>query len=176
VALAYAQLLGATGLPQVVPMLSALAMHIEPAVRSAAVAGLARIFDPEASRAVIHALNDPQPEVRRAAAHDIAWFGDASLVPLVLVRLQEEEDHEVAAALIGAVGELRDPAAVTVLVEIARGISGVFQRHPANVRLAALRALALIATPEARAAVESHLPDRRPDMRAAAQQALQETA
>lgn len=172
---AYAELLGATGSAEAVPMLSALAMHGEATVRSAAIAGLARIFDPAASRAVIHALNDSEPEVRRTAAHGIAWFGDASVLPLILVRLEQEEDHEVAAGLVGALGELRDPAAVAMLVEVSRGRSGVFRRHPTEVRVAAVRALGMIGTAEARAAVEAHLDDRRPDVRAAAHQALQQT-
>ena len=153
-------------------MLGAFAQHEDPAVRVTAVEGLVRIQDPEAVRVALTALRDAEPAVRTAAARGIAWLGDPSLVPILVARLQEEEDDGVMIALIATVGELRDSRAIDVLDAVADGVSGVFQRHPAPVRAAAIRALGVIGTDEARDIVAGYQEHRVREIRLAAQAAL----
>jgi HEAT repeat protein/PBS lyase HEAT-like repeat-containing protein len=169
---AWARLLAATGSPEAAMMLGAFAQHEDPTVRVAAVEGLMRIQDPEAVRVALTALRDGEPAVRSAAARGFAWLGDPSLVPILIARLQEEEHDEVMIALIASVGELRDSRAVDVLDAIADGVSGVFQRHPAPVRAAAIRALGVIGTDEARDIVAGYREHRVREIRLAAQAAL----
>jgi len=167
-----ALLLGATRLAAAAPPLTVLARNPDAAARAAAVAGLAQLEVPEAGRLVVGALRDRDPAVRIAAAHGIAWFGDASVVPNLLAHLTDEADVDVTCAIVATLGELRDARAVPNLVELARGVSGVFQRRPPAVRAAALRALAHIGTPEARAVVASFRDDRNGEIRRAVDEAL----
>ena len=169
---AWARLLAATGSPEAAMMLGAFAQHEDATVRVAAVEGLVRIQDPEAVRVALTALRDGEPLVRSAAARGFAWLGDPSLVPILIARLEEEEDDEVMIALIVSVGELRDERAIDVLDAIADGVSGVFQRHPAPVRAAAIRALGIIGTDEARDIVAGYREHRVREIRLAAQAAL----
>lgn len=168
-----AAMLGATRHPRAVPGLVALARHAEAAVRAAAIAGLARMESTEAERTVVGAMRDRDPLVRVAAARGLSWFADAGVVPIVLANLATEEDADVLKALAGALGELRDPRAVNPLAELARGISGVFQRHPPPVRAAAVRALGALGTDDALAHVASFRVDRTAEVRQAAEEALQ---
>jgi hypothetical protein len=170
---AYAALLGATQSTLAAPALADLARHAEGAVRAVALAGLARVGGPEASRLTAHALRDHDPAVRAEAARALALIGDHSTATLVLARLTEEAEETVVLSLVATLGDLRESRAVPVLADLVRGISGVFQRHPVTVRAAAIRALGAIGTPEARAAVEAHLEDRIPELRAAAHDARQ---
>jgi len=170
---AFAALLSATGSALAAPALADLTRHAEGAVRAVAIAGLARVGGPEAGRFTVHALRDGDPAVRAEAARALTWIGDHSTAPIVLARLKEETEEAVVLPLIATLGELREARAVPVLVELVRGISGVFQRHPVSVRAAAIRALGAIGTTEARAAVEAHKDDRIPELRAAAHDALQ---
>jgi HEAT repeat protein len=117
-------------------------------------------------------LRDTDAKVRAAAARGSALYGAASLTPVLLARLEEEEEPEAMIALIDAVGELGDARAAPVLAEIARGVSGLFRRHPVAVRVAALRALGRIGTPEAREAVAEFRHDRSEELRRAAHDAL----
>ena len=71
-----------------------------------------------------------------------------------------------------ALGALRETTAVPKLAELARPMSGVFQRRAAAVRLAAVHALAALATPEALGALVRYRDDAVPEIRAAALQTL----
>src|SRR5205085_4067589 len=122
---AQARLLGATRSRDVALVLGAFAVHADPTVREAAIEGLAHVDTPDAARFTIGALRDVDPRVRAAAARGIAWFGDASAAPIMVARLEDEPDDEVAVALIGALGELREPGAIAVLQALAEGVAGV---------------------------------------------------
>lgn len=171
-ALAHATLLAATRSARAAPLLGKLAHHADASVRAAAVSGLARLDVPDASRLVTGALRDGDPAVRAAAARGVTWFGDHTVGGIVLARLNEEQEETVAVYLIEALGALREMRAVGPLSDLARGVSGVFQRHPVAVRAAAIRALGALGTPEARAVVESHKGDRLSELREAALDAL----
>ncbi len=169
---AYATFLGAIESPAGLPALDGLAMHADAGVRAAALAALVRIGGPEANRQVIHALRDASPAVRIEAARGVTWMGDRSVTGIIMTRLKEETEEGVVVPLLAALGQLKEVRAVALLAELAKGVSGVFQRHPVAVRAAALRALGAIGTPEARAAVEGYRHDRTPELRSAAIEAL----
>lgn len=168
-----ALMLGAAQSPRAAGPLATLAKHAEPGVRAAAVTGLARLGVADAERVVVGALRDRDAAVRIAAARGISWFGDPSVVPILLAHLSNEEDDEVVRSLAGALGELRDPRAVHHLADLARAVSGVFQRRPAPVRAAAVRALAAIGTSDAMHIVAGFRTDRQLEVRMAAEQAYQ---
>lgn len=169
---AYAVFLGAIESPSGIPTLSALAHHADASVRAAAVVALARIGGHEANRLVVHALRDASPAVRTEAAKGVAWIGDRSVAGIVMARLKEETEAAVLVPLLDALGELKETRAVGLLSDLAKGVSGLFQRHPVAVRVAAIRALGRMDSPEARAAVESHRHDHIPELKAAAEEAL----
>jgi HEAT repeat protein len=99
-------------------------------------------------------------------------MGERSAGQVLLARLEDESEPEVVRALVAALGALRESTSVAKLAELARPVSGVFQRRAAEVRLAAVRALAAVATPEALGALERYRDDAVPEIRAAALQTL----
>jgi HEAT repeat protein len=165
---AAATLLGALGTAGAIHAVAPLAHHSDAGVRRAALGSLATLGGPDASRLVVAALRDADPGVRFEAARGVGRLGDRGFAGIILGRLKEEPDGGVETALIETLGRLREVRAVTQLSELARGVSGVFQRIPLAVRVAAIRALARIGTPEALAAIEPYKSDKIPDVRNAA--------
>ena len=167
-----AALLGATGSAHALPLLLPLVRQPDAAVRAAAVTALGRVRGSDAGRAVLTALRDADDAVRAAAAQAAGAMGERSAGPVLLARLAEESEPEVVCALAAALGALRESTAVPRLAALASPVSGVFQRRVAAVRLAAVRALAALATPEALGALERYRDDAVPEIRAAALQTL----
>jgi hypothetical protein len=167
-----AALLGVTRSPDALPLLLPLAHDADWSVRCAGVSALGRLGGVDASRAVMAALHDPDDHVRAAAAEAAGDLGDRSAGSILLACLVEEPDEDVTRALVDALGALREEGAVPKLAELARFVSGVFQRRAVAVRVAAVHALAAIATPDARAVLERHRDDSVPEVRAAVVQAL----
>jgi HEAT repeat protein len=118
------------------------------------------------------ALHDPDDHVRAAAAEAAGDLGERSAGPILLACLVEEPDEDVTRALVAALGVLREEGAVPKLAELARFVSGVFQRRAVAVRVAAVHALAAIDTPDARAQLERHRDDSVPEVRAAVLQSV----
>ena len=164
---AAATLLGGSGSADAVPVLAPLARHGDAGVRRAAVGSLARLGGGEAGRMAMAALRDRDPGVRLEAARGLAHLSDRGFGPIVLGRLAEEADETVGLALIEVLGRLQEPRAVPALADLARETSGVFQRRPVAVRVAAIRALVRIGTADALAVVASYRSDRHPEVRAA---------
>jgi HEAT repeat protein len=167
-----AALLGATGSAHALPLLLSLVPQPDAAVRAAAVTALGRVGGSDAGRAVLAALRDADDAVRAAAAQSAGAMGERSAGPVLLARLHDEPEPEVVCALAAALGALRESKAVAKLAELASPVSGVFQRRAAAVRLAAVRALAALATPEALGALGRYRDDAVPEIRAAALQTL----
>jgi HEAT repeat protein len=165
-------MMGATRAPSAAPFLEPLTRDADWAVRAAAVAALGRLGGADAGRTLLAALRDADYKVRAAAAVAVGGLGDPSSGPVLAARLAEEDEPEAACALAAALGALRERQAVSILADLAQSVSGVFQRRAVVVRLAAVRALGAIGTPEARAALERYRDDGTPDVRAAVLQAL----
>lgn len=170
----YAQLLGMTMSLQAVPALGQFALHGASEVRQAALESLERIGGSDVERILAATLRDEDPGVRARAARAAAWIGAPMLAPILLARLEEEEDDDAAIAFLAALGELREPRAVSTLEHFAEGVSGLFRRHPRDIRLAAVRALGAIGTTDAIEAVRRFAGHRQAELRAAAQEILHE--
>lgn len=167
-----AALMGATGSPSAAPFLEPMTRDADWAVRAAAVAALGRLGGADAGRTLLGALRDADYKVRATAAAAVGAMGDRSSGPVLAARLVEEDEPEAVCALAAALGALRERQAVPILADLAQSASGVFQRRAVVVRLAAVRALGAIGTPEARAALGRYRDDGTPDVRAAVLQAL----
>jgi hypothetical protein len=161
-------LLGALGAVEAVSAVAPLARHADPALRRAAIGALARLGGAESARTVVAALKDADGGVRLEAADGVAGLGDRAFGPIVLARLKEEPDDAVVLALIEALGRLKEARAVPQLADLAKGVSGVFRRFPVAARVAAIRALVAVGTPDALAAVAPYKVDRNPDLKDAA--------
>jgi len=167
-----ATMMGATRAASAAPYLEPMTRDADWAVRAAAVAALGRVGGADAGRTLLAALHDADHKVRAEAAAAVGALGDPSSGPVLAARLAEEDEPEAACALAAALGALRERQAVPILADLAQSVSGVFRRRAVVVRLAAVRALGAIGTPEARAALERHRDDGTPDVRAAVLQAL----
>jgi len=165
---AAATLLGFVGLPGAVAVLGAPGRHADAGVRRAAIGSLARLGGSDAARLVVGALRDADPLVRFEAAGGVARLGARAFAGIVLGRLKEEPDDTVVGALVETLGRLKEPRAVNELADMARDAGGVFRRRPLALRVAAIRALVHIGTPEALAVVEPFKNEKNPELRNAA--------
>ncbi|HXY69292.1 MAG TPA: HEAT repeat domain-containing protein [Gemmatimonadales bacterium] len=167
---AAATLLSGTGAGAVaVPALVPLVRHDDAGVRRAATAALARLGGSEAGRAVIAALRDKDAGVRLEAARGAAALGDKGFGAILLGRLKDESDEAVGLALIEALGKLQEAKAVPALADLARESGGMFHKRPVALRVAAIRALVSMGSPDALAAVAPFRSDKQPEIRSAAQ-------
>lgn len=166
-AAAAADLLGATGSPAALEGLLACARHESTVVRERAVGALAEIGGPEVGRYVAPLLRDPAPQVRRAAVRALVAAHETGAGPLLLARLEGEEDEEVTIELLAALGRLGGPAVAEAVAGYAE--PGVLRTpYPAAVRVAAARALAALGTPEAQERLRELVDDGEPEVRAIA--------
>lgn len=121
-------------------------------VRKETVLTLARIGGDDASMLVVGKLEDQDADVRAAACRAIGVLKvDRALKPLVEL-LRTEKDNEVVEQVLLALGQLGDPGAVKAIEK--KTTSGLFSRTPADVRIAAYKALFTIGTPHAQALLE----------------------
>ena len=145
--------------------LAAALGHPDGRVRREAINGLARIGGEEASRLVLAVLDDEQADVRSAAAKALGVMGGNQAGPALLHRLDTEPDGDVQIEVVRAVGRTGWAAAVPLLERRAQ--ASFFSRPPAELRIASLRALWSVGTPEARTVVMHALDDRDPEVRGA---------
>lgn len=168
---AAAEFLGLTGSPTASPLLLPLTRHRADVVRERALIALAEIGGREISRPAVPALKDESAVVRAAAARTIAVGGDQSASPLLVRRLDAEEDEGVQAELLRAIGKLGAKEALEVLAKWAEP-GGRLSRRTAFVRGAAVEGLAHLPGGEARALLELYRQDNEPAVKRAAEVAL----
>lgn len=131
--------------------------HSDPRVRRAAARALGKIGGEDAEGLLVKAIGDrdaeTQSEVLVALGAMRAQGAVAGVGELAKTRLMGGDDklRELALATLGQIGS---DAAVPLLRDILRP-KGLFSRDPASVRLAAGKALAMIATPAAAEALKS---------------------
>jgi HEAT repeat protein len=157
---------------QAVQHLTQVLAHTHPRVRREAVMALARIGSDDAAQLILGMLDDPDEGVRAAAAMTLGVLEVGRGVRPLLDRLEREERPDVQVEILRALGQLRDPGAVTAVEKRAQ--PSRFSRTPVPVRIAAFRALAAIGTPHARAVLREGLDDREPEVRTAVRAALRE--
>jgi HEAT repeat protein len=92
--------------PSALPVLLELSLHRRWQVREQALLALASLRARSAQSTILYALDDPSPEVRRAAARALAEVGDARALPSL--RLALERDVQGAAEALAKLGTARD--------------------------------------------------------------------
>jgi len=166
-----AELAGELGLQEAVPGLGQQLSHSDERVRKAAALALAKIGSSAAAEPLRRALRDVSPEVRIQAALGVGKKSGALAMPLVAA-MEEEEDENVERELILALGRIASAAAVQALIKFAQPGGRLFGRKPGGLRVAAVEALRLAATPAAIGTLEGLTDDGDKQVRTAAQSAL----
>ena len=164
-------LLGELGHTEADKRLVELMSHRESRVRQAVAVSLGRLATSRSLLALLQALNDGSPDVRLQAVHAIAAARNPRAVPWLIEALDHEQDSDVQAALVSALGAVPTEDGVARLVRAAEA-GGMLVRKPTTVRLRAIEALADANTPSARQALQTLLQDRDRDIRVAVEQAV----
>ena len=167
-----AELAGELGLEDAVPALGQQLEHDDERVRKAVALALAKIGTSAAAEPLRRALRDKSPEVRMQAALGVTGKKSSPLAMPLVVAMEEEEDENVERELILALGRIASPAAVQALIKIAQPGGRLFGRKPAALRVSAVEALRLAATPAAIGTLEGLTDDGDRQVRSAAQSAL----
>ena len=142
--------------------------HGEPRVRRAVATSLAKLGTPRAVLALLQAVQDPSPEVRLQVALGLGTTRNPRAVPWLIEALDKEQDAEVQAAMLSALGKLATEEAVARLARAAEP-GGMLLRRSTAMRLNAVDALLEAGTPSAHAVLRSLMNDRDRDVREAAQ-------
>jgi HEAT repeat protein len=166
-----AELAGELGLQEAVPALGQQLNHGDERVRKAAALALSKIGSSAAAEPLRRALRDVSPEVRIQAALGVGKKSGALAMPLVAA-MEEEQDENVERELILALGRIASAAAVQALIKFAQPGGRLFGRKPVGLRVAAVEALRLAATPAAIGTLEGLTDDGDKGVRTAAQSAL----
>ncbi len=166
-----AELAGELALNEAVPALGKQLEHEDERVRKAVALALAKIGSSAAAEPLRRALRDQSPEVRMQAALGVGRKSTALAMPLVAA-MEEEENEGVERELILALGRIGSPSAVQALIKFAQPGGRVFGRKPSGLRVTAVEALRLAATPAAVGTLDGLTEDGDKQVRAAAQAAL----
>jgi HEAT repeat protein len=167
-----AELAGELALEEAVPALAQQLNHTDERVRKAAALALAKIGSSAAAEPLRRALRDESPEVRIQAALGVGGKKSSALAMPLVVAMEEEEDESVVRELILALGRIASPAAVQALIKFAQPGGRLFGRKPGTLRVSAVEALRLAATPAAVGTLEGLTDDGDKHVRSAAQSAL----
>lgn len=169
-----AELVGELGLEEAVPALARQLGHEDERVRKAVALALAKTGSRSAAEPLRRALKDKSPEVRIQAAVGVGGRKASALAMPLVVAMGEEEDEVVEQELMLALGRIGSPDAVQALIKFAQPGGKLFGRKPTQLRVTAVEALRLAATPAAIGTLEGLGADSDKQVRAAAQAALQD--
>lgn len=160
-----ATLLGALGDERAEALLIELVRHPDARSRRAAVAALERFGSPASLEAIGFALLDDAPTVRLRAVAALGVRGGEHGVRVLAPLLDSEPDREVRDAAVASLGRIGTPEAVQLLIRCAQGETAHPRKRSANYRLQACRALVLVRSPQAMAAVQMLRDDRDREVR-----------
>jgi HEAT repeat protein len=169
-----AELIGELGLEDAVPALGKQVGHEDERVRKAVALALAKIATPSCVEPLRRALRDKSPVVRMQVALGIGGRKSGALAMPLVVALDEEKDPEVERELILALGRIASPDAVQALIKFAQPSGRLFGRKPTGLRVAAVEALRLAATPAAIGTLQGLAGDGDRQVKTAAQAAVVE--
>jgi HEAT repeat protein len=169
-----AELVGELGLEEAVPALARQLDHEDERVRMAVALALAKTGSRSAAEPLRRALKDKSPEVRIQAALGVGGRKASALAMPLVVAMGEEEDETVEQELMLALGRIGSPDAVQALIKFAQPGGKLFGRKPAALRVTAVEALRIAATPAAIGTLEGLGADGDKQVRAAAQAALRD--
>jgi len=169
-----AELVGELGLEEAVPALARQLDHEDERVRKAVALALAKTGSRSAAEPLRRALKDKSAEVRIQAAVGVGGRKASALAMPLVVAMGEEEDEAVEQELMLALGRIGSPDAVQALIKFAQPGGKLFGRKPTALRVTAVEALRLAATPAAIGTLEGLGADSDKQVRAAAQAALRD--
>jgi hypothetical protein len=169
-----AELLGELGMDEAVPALARRLDHADERVRKAVALALAKIGTRSAAEPLRRALRDRSLEVRMQVALGIGGRKSSALAMPLVVAMGEEKDEAVVRELILALGRIGSPDAVQALIKWSQPAGRIFGRKPLALRLAAVDALRLAATPAALGTLEGLADDGDRQIREAAKNAVTE--
>ena len=153
------------------PLLEA-AKHPEERVRRSVATALARLGTPRSIQAVQQMMADPVPEVRIHAVQGLGSTKSPRAVSVLARALDSEEDQEVQAVILAALGRQATDEAVARLLKAAEPDGRLFKRKPTALRVSAVQALAEANTPAALAALRRFADDKDRDVKDTAVKAL----
>lgn len=165
-----ASILGEVGGDRAIEHLTSALGHDDARVRREAVMALARIGGEDAGALVVGMVDDPDPDVRGAAAMALGVMKVERAVKPLLQRLEEEEEEDVQVQILRALGGLGDPGAVPAIEK--RAVASFFSRPPTPLRIAAYKALSDIGTPHAMELLETAAVEKDDEVREAVQTIL----
>lgn len=169
-----AELVGELGLEEAVPALARQLDHADERVRKAVALALAKTGSRAAAEPLRRALKDKSPDVRIQAAVGVGGRKASALAMPLVVAMGEEENEAVEQELMLALGRIGSPDAVQALIKFAQPGGKLFGRKPTALRVIAVEALRLAATPAAIGTLEGLGADSDKQVRAAAQAALRD--
>lgn len=168
------EILGASGREDGLRHLTGTVAHEDHRVRRASVVALQQIGGETAGVLSLARLDDEDASVRAAAARAVGVLKAERGVRQLLRMLDRESDEDVVVAICRALGEYRDPSAVSALEKKATG--SFFSKSPTDTRIAAYRALAAIGTPRAQQLLIDATNDKDARVQSAARAALRPRA
>src|SRR5437667_4548486 len=169
-----AELIGELGMDDAVPALGKCLDHEDERVRKAVGLALAKIGTRGAAEPLRRALRDRSQEVRMQVAVGIGGRKSSALAMPLVVAMEEEKDEAVVRELILALGRIGSPDAVQALIKWAQPTGRFFGRKPSELRVAAVEALRLAATPAALGTLEGLADDGDREVREAASRGVAE--
>ena len=169
-----AELIGELGMDDAVPALGKCLDHADERVRKAVGLALAKIGTRGAAEPLRRALRDRSQEVRMQVAVGIGGRKSSALAMPLVVAMEEEKDEAVVRELILALGRIGSPDAVQALIKWAQPTGRFFGRKPSELRVAAVEALRLAATPAALGTLEGLSDDGDREVREAASRGVAE--
>jgi HEAT repeat protein len=138
------------------PLINAMADELHYAAEDAAKA-MAK-YGKTGTPHLIRALSNPNPQIRVWAVGAIDMSGDKQAVPALTEALKKEKAANVRIGLMYALGNLKDPLPIPVLIKILKEKDGM-------IRMSAAYALGYIKDPRAVEPLIKALEDQRPAVR-----------
>jgi HEAT repeat protein len=150
--------------------------HREERVRRSVATALSRLGTTRSVQTVQHMLTDPVPEVRIHAVQGLGGLKLPRAVSVLSRALDNEQDQEVQAVILAALGRQATDEAVARLLKAAEPDGRLFKRKPTALRVSAVQALAEANTPSALAALKRFADDKDREVRDTALRSLRPKA
>jgi hypothetical protein len=162
-----ADLIGELKITEATAALGQVINHEDPRVRRSVGIALARLGTADTAIHLRKAITDPDRDVRLSVLKEIGGRTLSGLAMPLVSAAESEPDPEVLAECYRALGRIGTPEAVQALAKSAGDTGKLLSRKALGPRLAAVEALAITGSPQARAALKE-LASGRGEIRAAA--------
>ena len=166
-------ILGNQGGDNAVGLITSALANPDPRVRREALKSLAKLQAEDSGELVRDLLDDPDQSVKIGAAVAAGELRVRLAVKPLLAMLDANPDPDEVLLLLGALGQLGDPGAVQSIKKHA--VRTLFRKPPAEVRIAAYRALHLIGTPHAKQLLKDVVRDKDENVKAAVKEMVYTT-